>query len=263
MNVEVFGRVDVQELLDRPSFGKTEVSTLYKALCANQVSEVRDAVEQLRNRVDSASRPARHDLAKVGIGLYLLGQHRLADRYLSRASDDAVACFYHALVLTSLQRHERAAERFDRAARLGYDPVECALKRAGSLRALGRLDEAEAVLKGTLPEGASRAEYSFQMGCILADRGDTYGAVEYLERAVDMDPRHPGALFALANFVARYGDEREAIELYERALSRPPFYLGALVNLGLLYEDVENYAAAAFCFRRVLQADPTNQRARL
>ena len=51
--------------------------------------------------------------------------------------------------------------------------------------------------------------------------------------------------------------------IVERALSRPPFFLGALVNLGLMYEDQEMYLPAAFCFRRALEFDPTNQRARL
>jgi DNA-directed RNA polymerase subunit alpha len=99
------------------------------------------------------------------------------------------------------------------------------------------------------------------MGCILADRGDTYGAIEYFERAVDMDPHHSQALFRLAGENALYGNDNEAIRLYEQGLSKAPFYVGALLNLGLLYEDKGNYAAAAFCFRRVLQHDQNHPRA--
>jgi len=110
---------------------------------------------------------------------------------------------------------------------------------------------------------ASRAEYSFQMGCIWADRGDSLTAVEYFERAVDMDPHHSRALFWLAAENALRGNDEEAVRLYERSLSRPPFYIGALLNLGLLYEDRENYQAAAFCFRRVREYDPNNQFAEL
>ena len=110
-------------------------------------------------------------------------------------------------------------------------------------------------------EGARRADYSYQMGCILADRGDTYGAIEYFERAVDMDPHHAQALFRLAGENSLYGNDNEAIRLYEQGLSKAPFYLGALLNLGLLYEDKGNYSAAAFCFRRVLQHDQNHARA--
>jgi DNA-directed RNA polymerase subunit alpha len=101
------------------------------------------------------------------------------------------------------------------------------------------------------------------MGGILSDRGDTYGAIEYFERAVDMDPHHTAALFRLAALNASFGNDEEAISLYERSLSRPPFYLGALLNLGLLYEDAERYDAAAFCFRRVLEFNPLHDRAHL
>ena len=101
------------------------------------------------------------------------------------------------------------------------------------------------------------------MGCIWADRGDALTAVEYFERAVDMDPHHSRALFWLAAENSLRGNDAEAIRLYERSLSRPPFFVGALLNLGLLYEDRENYKAAAFCFRRVREYDPTNEFAHL
>ena len=61
-------------------------------------------------------------------------------------------------------------------------------------------------------------------GCILADRGDTYGAIEYFERAVDMDPHHSQALFRLASENALYGNDNEAIRLYEQGLSKAPFF---------------------------------------
>ena len=101
------------------------------------------------------------------------------------------------------------------------------------------------------------------MGCILSDRGDTYGAVEYFERAADMDARHSRALFRLAAENALRGNDDEAIRLYERSLSKPPYYLGALLNLGLLYEDSQNFNAAAYCFRRILDVDPNHSRAHL
>ncbi|MBL4884541.1 MAG: DNA-directed RNA polymerase subunit alpha, partial [Planctomycetaceae bacterium] len=50
---------------------------------------------------------------------------------------------------------------------------------------------------------------------------------------------------------------------YEQMLAKPPIYSGALINLGLLYEDRELYGPAAFCFRRVLEAQPNNERADL
>lgn len=126
---------------------------------------------------------------------------------------------------------------------------------------LGQLEEAEKLIRSTGADGARLAEYSYQMGCILFDRGDSYGAIEYFERAVDMDPHDGRALFSLAVQASRHGNDEEAIRLYERCLSKPPYYVGALLNLGLLYEDKENYASAQYCFERVLRYDPNNERA--
>jgi len=221
-------------------------------------SEFRRAVEQVTQ--ESETNPSL--AVRAGIGLFLLGQTEKAEKTL-QGCKEGIGRFYLAQALDTLGKYAQAAVEFEAAARLGYQTVDSTLRRAGSLRKAGQLEEAEKVIRSTGGEGARLAEYSYQMGCILADRGDTFGAIEYFERAVDMDPHHQRALFALAVQSSRHGDDEEAIQLYERCLSRPPFYLGALLNLGLLYEDKENYAAAQYCFERVLKFDPNNERALL
>jgi len=257
-------RVDVRQLLrGEGSFGAAEVESLLRALSGPQLAETRQEIQALLSETVASSRPSNAQLVRAGVGAYFLGLHAQADECLSRASGDAIGSFHHALALAALERHDDADKKFAEAAKNGFDAVECALRRAGEIRAQGRLDDAEATLRGVVSEGAGRAEYSYQMGCILSDRGDTYGAHEYFGRAVDMDPRHSRALFRLAAENALRGNDDEAIRLYERSLSKPPYYLGALLNLGLLYEDAQNYSAAAYCFRRILDVDPNHARARL
>lgn len=238
-----------------------ELAQMRRAVSTDQVAQARIEIEALLRDVEGGGAPG--STVRAGIGAYLLGQHAVAERLLSTAGEDGTALYVLALALLSLNRPAEAEAKFAAASKAGYDPVECSLKRAGALRVQGQLDQAESTLKQAGPEGPRRAEYSYQMGCILSDRGDTYGAIEYFERAVDMDSHHAQALFRLAGENARYGNDNEAIRLYEQSLSRPPYYLGALMNLGLLYEDKGNYAAAAFCFRRVLAFDPANERARM
>ena len=238
-----------------------ELTQLRRAVTGDQVIQARQEIEALLRDLEGGA--AAGSTVRAGIGAHLLGQHAIAERLLATASEDGTALYVLALTLLSLSRPEEAEEKFAAAAKAGYDPVECTLKRAGALRMQGKLDQAEAALKQAGLEGARRADYSYQMGCILSDRGDTYGAIEYFERAVDMDSHHAQALFRLAGENARYGNDNEAIRLYEQSLSRPPYHLGALINLGLLYEDRGNYSAAAFCFRRVLSHDPTHERAKM
>ncbi|MGZ0171547.1 MAG: DNA-directed RNA polymerase subunit alpha C-terminal domain-containing protein [Planctomycetales bacterium] len=254
--------VDVSQLLvDGSSFGHNEIGELEKAIASNPHA-VRQGCQELRKRVDSGSGSERDSVA-TGYSLYLLGNHQDAIHYLSQATGSDFAEFTRGECLCALERFDEAAEAYREAGKRGYDTVQAVLSEAGAIRMAGRIDEAEALLKANARTAVTRADYSYQMGGILADRGDTFGAIEYFERAVDMDPHHSRALFRLAALNASFGNDETARGLYERSLSRPPFYLGALINLGLLYEDAERYEAAAFCFKRVVDFDPNHERARL
>ncbi len=256
--------IDLGQLLgDEAPFGREETNRLRKAIAGPQLAEIRRRTTELQSKTAAGSHASDAMLLKAGVASYLLGNHAKADEILSQAAKSDIAAFYHGLVLLALERCAEAEQRFAQADKLGYDHVECTLQQAGALRAQGKLDEAEKLLRSVSSAAAGRAEYSFQMGCIWADRGDVYTAVEYFERAVDMDPKHSRALFRLAVENSNRGNDEEAIRLYEQSLSRPPQHMGAMLNLGLLYEDAENYRAAAYCFRRILSIQPTNERARL
>ena len=256
--------VNVIELLQGSgSFGAEEISKLEDALVYGQSPELRQTSNLLQDEIASGEK-GKAKLLKAGISLYLLGEHAKAEPILAKLAGDGLADFYHGQVLLAMGRNTDAAKAFEQASKHGYDQVQCLLMRAGAVRALGHMSQAEELLKAAASSGGgTRAEYCYQMGCILADQGDTYGAVEYFERAIDMNPNHQKALFWLAGINASRGNDEDAIRLYERALARPPLHMGALINLGLLYEDTENYSAAAFCFKRVLEVYPDHQRAML
>lgn len=256
--------VNVQDILHGTGpFGADEVRKLEEALVYGQCAELRQASNALQEQVGSGEK-GKAKLLRAGVALYLLGEHAEAEPILARVSGDGLADFYHGQVLLGLGKNAEAAKAFEQAGKHGYDSVQCLLHRAGAVRAIGKIDEAQELLKAAAGSGGgTRAEYCYQMGCILADQGDTYGAVEYFERAVDMNANHQKALFWLAGINASRGNDEDAIRLYERALARPPLHMGAVINLGLLYEDTENYSAAAFCFKRVLDVYPDHQRAML
>jgi len=54
----------------------------------------------------------------------------------------------------------------------------------------------------------------------------------------------------------RRGNDEEALSLYERAASAFPTGIGALLNLGVFYEDNNQYDKAQICYRRILEAYP-------
>ena len=258
--------IDVRKIVEssQPVTAET-INQILEVVSGPQSSELQASAEFLQRELDSGS-ASGEVYARAGVCWYFLGKHHAANKAFSQAPNGAFASYYHALTLSALGRYEESAIQFAEAEKSGYDAIDCTLRRAGEIRLQGDVDGAEAILREIAKKGtgaAGRAEYSYQMGCILSDRGDTYGAIEYFERAADMDSRHSRALFRLAVENASRGNDDEAIRLYEQALSKPPYYLGALLNLGLLYDDRENYNSAAFCFKRVLDFDPSHERANL
>ena len=260
--VSVVNSMNYAELL-RGSGGLTPelIEQLQVAVAGPQISDVRQALTEVSRGVDESA--GEDLLARLGVASYVLARHDDADSFLRGISTDGLAICYHAHSLSSMERHSDAAQRYEDAGKAGYDPIDATLRQAGCLRAQGQIDDAEQMLRSVAASAASRAEYSFQMGCIWADRGDALTAVEYFERAVDMDGHHARALFWLAAENSLRGNDEESIKLYERSLSKPPYFVGALLNLGLLYEDHERYQTAAFCFQRVIDFDPGNERALL
>jgi len=99
---------------------------------------------------------------------------------------------------------------------------------------------------------------------VLADAGRPAAEIiACLEKALAADAGHSGALFLMGMIADKIGNDDEAIGFYEKSLGRYPASVGALVNLGLLYEDRDDYAKAQQCYRRVLEAYPDHPRARL
>lgn len=256
--------VDVRSLMQGSApLTMDDVRQLEGAVANGQSTEVRQEAYTLANDVEQGDKSAEKAV-RVGIAFYLLGQGKVAEQVLGRVGNNGLADFYRGQALVGMGRYAEAIPVFESAGKHGFDKVTALLHQAGAVRAGGNLAKAEELLKTAASQGgATKAEYCYQMGCVLADKGDTYGAWEYFSRAVDMDAGHQRSLFWLGQLNAQRGNDDDAIRFYERALAKPPLHLSALLNLGLLYEDAENYQAAAFCFRRATEVDPTHERARL
>lgn len=248
-------------LREQPLPRRNDFLDYWRATAGSNADEFRDVARKLLEAARDNSSPELH--VRAGLVAYLLGDHDAALAHLKSAGDDPTALFLKGLTLLTLDQLDEARTAFAQAANAGFDRADAVLKQAEATRRMGNLEEAEQLVRSTGREAVGRADYSYQLGCILMDHGDFHGGIEYFERAANIEPLHTLALFRLATIAAARSDELEAIELYERCLSIPPIHLGALINLGLLYEDVEQYRAAEYCFRRALEYDPQNERAQL
>lgn len=249
-----------QVVLADGAFGPAELKQLTTLLGSDPANYrlLREAVQELEGKASTAAAKT-----KLGICYYLVGRNRLAVDALSGA-DGALAKFYFAKANLASENYRPALEAYQAAAKAGYEADACALGRAEALRYLGDPKAALKMLDGLSGAVEQTAEYLYQRGAtVAAIGGNPSEAVALLERAVETDPRHAGALFALAVENDRRGNDELALDLYQRSTARFPVNLGALLNLGILYEDRQQYEKARLCYQRILDAYPTHGRAKL
>lgn len=254
---------DLKELLlSNQSFGPATIQQMVNAMAEGIANYrlLREAVQELEHRPDLT--PATK--TRLGVGYYLLGRYDRAIETLKGGDGGAVALFYLGKSHQARGEHDEANARFEAAATAGYDAAVCTLARVENLRLKGDVAGALALLDRLSGAVEQTAEYLYQRGATVAASGQNpREAIALFERAVDVDPQHPGALFGLALENDRYGNDDTALELYERSTSRFPPHVGSLLNLGVLYEDRNQFDRAFLCYQRVLDVYPDHQRARL
>jgi DNA-directed RNA polymerase subunit alpha len=230
----------------------------------NQFRTLREVTETLAKRLEAGQGNPKKLHLKLGIAYYFLG-------YMDKAADNlkhaetALGAFYLGRAFAARHQYDESLKAFDKAEKLGYTASTVRLQKAGIYLKQGDATHARGILDQSKKEGleSHSAEYHFQVAGLHHVEGDRTTAVKHLERAVELDPAHTGALFQLGYVNDLAGNDDDAIGYYERCLKHPPVHVGAVNNLGVLYEDNDKYDKAVECYGRLLKADPTDDRAKL
>ncbi len=219
-----------------------------------------EAVQELEGRES----PSPAEKVRLGICYYLLGRFRLAQGALSTADGGALAMYYLGKARFAQSDFRNADEAYQQSAKAGYPANDVTLARAEALRQAGNTQGALQLLDNLSGAVEQTAEYLYQRGAtVSALGGNPTEVIALLERAVEVDPGHSGALFGLAVENDRRGNDEYALELYQRSAARFPAHVGALLNLGIMYEDRQQFEKARQCYQRILDAYPNEPRARL
>ena len=258
--------IDLKQLLvEREECNAGTVAKLREGLAQgrNQYRTLRDVTEVLQKKVEtSTGAAAKNWHLKLGIASFFLGHLKDSVEHLQQA-DSALAAFYLGRALLERQDYDGAMASFDKAEKAGYTAAQVQLQKAGIYRHQGDLEKAKNILAKLEDQAGYNAEYHFQTACCHLAEGNRTPAVQHLEKSITLDPGHTGALFQLGHANDLDGNDDDAILFYERCLSHPPVHQGLLINLGILYEDNERYDKAVDCFRKVLDAEPNDEQARL
>lgn len=254
---------DVRTLLERNPFDQNTVADLKEALSRDpsRYSTLRDAISGLRDR--NKDKPNEALLERLGVAYTLMGQHSHALECLNqiKKSANGIVHYFRGIALENQQKWTDAAEAFIASAAANYDVRNSRLHEAGCYRRLGKPEKTKEILDEMA--GLETAEYFYQKGSLQASAGNLIAAAEELEKSLQLDRYHTGALFELAYINDLFGNDDKAIDFYKQCVQRPPVPVSALINLGILYEDEKNFREAERCYRQVLSIMPTHQRAKL
>jgi len=211
----------------------------------------------------AASEPA-DDAARVRVGVarYLLGQESRALDLLGGQKGE-LPSYVRARIHLGRGDCRRALAEISPVLEARRSCLPARLVRVEALAQLGDSAALQLEAKEFQKQFGDTSHAPYVQALLKESEGAYDEAVRLYQQTLAVGESHPGALFRLAYHESLRGDTETAIDLYERLCNQKPAPLGALLNLGLLFEDDEDYQLAQNCFQRILDFDPAHPRARL
>ena len=201
------------------------------------------------------------DPVRLGVAYEMLGRREQAIEALAQGTSNPWAMHILGRLLLNEGRTQSALELLDKGFGTHNIPEIGAL--LAEARANAGETEAATTLLEQLASSMPEAHQSFLRGVIAERDGEYAEALNLYEAAADADNAETIYHFRLGYLHALHGDEDRAVRAYERCQRATPVYARALINLGILYEDREQFEQAATCYRMVLSSNPEHERAKL
>lgn len=152
---------------------------------------------------------------------------------------------------------QRADQLLKRAVEIEPTNVDCMLRLAQLHHYLKRYEEEMALLEKVLDIDKRNSQAFFMKGMIYKEKGDTANAMQTMQLAVQMDPDYYNAYIQLGLLAAAQHNPL-AIDYYRNALEIKPASEEALYNLGMYYQESEQYDMAINVYKSILQLDPVD-----
>ncbi|MGC8602749.1 MAG: tetratricopeptide repeat protein [Desulfomonilaceae bacterium] len=125
---------------------------------------------------------------------------------------------------------------------------------------LGLVDQAKQDFQASINLDGNNGDPFFNLGLIYLDDSDYEGALNYLGRAVELDPEDTQFLTELGHLYLEMDREKEALRLFERAFMNEPDDAQVDFHLGhyFLYKKRQPRRALKY-YNRGLKKDPSDQ----
>jgi protein O-GlcNAc transferase len=134
--------------------------------------------------------------------------------------------------------------------------IETTYQTAMAEHRAGRLDVAERLYRQVLDRNRFFARAWHLLGVLLHQKGDTATAIEYLERAIGLEPQWAVFYANLGSIYLAAYRLREAEQVLSRAIDLAPHNPVALTSLARVWCDQNRCDEAIGLFRRALDVNP-------
>ncbi len=157
---------------------------------------------------------------------------------------------------------EGARTEFEAALKIQPAFVPGSVNLADVLRAQGRDDEGEKILRAALARTPEAADLHHALGLLLVRAKRNDEAIIELRRAATLDPGNRRAQYVLGVALYSTGRTREAVETLERATAAHPGDREILSALASYHRELGHVDRALDYARRLVTLSPTDESAR-
>jgi len=197
----------------------------------------------------------------IAQGIYWLEDISLSDRVLAFSAQDTPAMHYKAVSyfksgmdMQSLDIMKEYVKKNSRDPRAWYIKGRLTL-------AAGRTDEAQQDFRRAIDLQADYDNGYMGLALVAFVKGEDRGGIEYLERAVGINPKHSEALLILGAAYSEAGEDEKALETEKKARKINPYDYNALVNLGTAYSRLGYLQESARCYQEAIRLYPERVKA--
>lgn len=136
------------------------------------------------------------------------------------------------------------------------DPLAATVAEALDHQLAGRFDEALKLYEDVLDRQPNQADALHYRGVLAYQVGDNEAAIDFLRRALRVDPDRPAAWCDLGAALRANRQLEEAGQALDKAIHADPGLVEAHLNLGLVYQDQGTFDGAIECLHRALALAP-------
>ena len=136
------------------------------------------------------------------------------------------------------------------------DPLAATVAEALDHQLAGRFEEALTLYEEVLNQQPNQADALHYRGVLAYQMGDNKAAIDFLRRALQVDPDRPAAWCDLGAALRANRELEDAQAALDKAIHADPGLVEAYLNIGLVYQDQGALEDAVKCLRRAVALAP-------